>query len=201
MQTQRQEERLPKVGVNSRPQLALTNFTRLSREALLEILHHRNDPQIRRCMINTSPITTEEHLRFCASLKDDPKRLYLEARFEESFIGALDFQSIDRKLHTYEPGSYFLPTVPRYLCQDTCFAAALVALKLRLWYQHIRVKKDNEQALIFNTLLMGARIKTEDECFWYLENDALSPQRQAPLRSFQAIRSALAERCTLSIRL
>lgn len=49
--------------------ISFVNFTRLNEDELTEILAWRNRPAIRSKMANDSPITLENHLDFCHSLK------------------------------------------------------------------------------------------------------------------------------------
>ena len=71
------------------------NFTLLSRDELLMVLARRNHPEIRRWMIHDQPITPEEHLSFCARLKEHPERLILLVECDGQPISVLSFTAAD----------------------------------------------------------------------------------------------------------
>lgn len=89
-----------------RDKLAFVNFTLLSQDLLLEILSHRNAPEIRSQMRNSDPISAEDHLRFCAGLKHSKSKFYFAVFLNDILIGVLDYRLLDAKDRIYESGAY-----------------------------------------------------------------------------------------------
>src|SRR5574344_351431 len=156
----------------SKPVLTFRNFTKLPQKDLLYILEKRNSPDIRNKMTNTTIISRENHLSFCKSLRNNPTKLYFAVYLNNAIIGVIDFQNINYDKHTYEPGSYFFDS-PSIVRSHAVSASGFVRLEKKLYYPQIVVKKDNIQALLFNTMKMGAQIESEDENYYYLKSSVL----------------------------
>ena len=62
--------------------IVATNFTELSQDQLLFILQRRNHPGVRRWMAHPEPIAVQDHLAYCASLKDRPETLLLYVSYD-----------------------------------------------------------------------------------------------------------------------
>ncbi len=159
--------------------LSFQNFTKLSDEALYEILEARNQPYIRKNMVNQDEISREEHLNFCRSLNDRQDCLYLRVSLDGKFIGVVDFTEIDNKTNKYVPGNYCLndqetEKIWTYVCAETPF----ICIDRKLLYPKILVKKSNIKALMFNTMKLGCEVLSEDDEYYYLTNHWLSPQKR-----------------------
>lgn len=63
------------------------NFTELSAEESQDVLTQRNDEFVRRWMTNDCLISSEEHMRFIASLKNAKDKLYLRVERCGQFVG------------------------------------------------------------------------------------------------------------------
>ena len=164
-----------------RDKLAFVNFTHLSQDLLLEILSHRNAPEIRSQMRNSDPISAEDHLRFCAGLKHSKSKFYFAVFLNDILIGVLDYRLLDAKDRIYESGAYFFDK-PSIVRVHAVLAAARVCVHYDLRLCKIAVKKDNIQALLFNTMKLGFEIETEDNDYYYLQQPELnlsSPQCRA----------------------
>lgn len=154
------------------------NFTKLDSNVLKEILVHRNSDRIRKNMVSTELISEESHLNFCHNLKKDKNNLYFLVRDEQELIGVVDFKNIDHIRHTYEPGGYCIshnsdfPNLWGYVLSASTF----ICLKFKLYFPKILVKKDNHQALLFNTMKMGCILTDEDNEYYYLSNNYLDPK-------------------------
>ncbi|MBQ9275851.1 MAG: hypothetical protein IJ228_13685 [Succinivibrio sp.] len=157
-----------------KPVLKYTNFTRLSEERLLFILQRRNEPAVRSRMINTAEIGVEEHLRFCASLREDKSRLYLLVSLDDWPKGVIDMTNIDYAAHTYEGGSYFFEHEGNF-SSDAVKGCALVNLRLGLYYPTLYIRKNNVQALMFSMMKLKQELVGEDEEFYRLTNTYLDP--------------------------
>ncbi len=157
--------------------MSFVNFTKLGETELMEILSARNETSIRGKMINDQVIAPEEHLRFCASLRERQDCLYLRVGLDERFIGVVDFQDINDQDHSYEPGGYCVlpPGSDDDIWKYVCAASTFVCLERKLYFPRIRVRKDNFQALIFNTMKLGCKLVSEDSLYYHLTNDWLDP--------------------------
>lgn len=165
----------------SKQKIKYINFYKLSDEELKIILNERNSQRIREKMLNQNIISEDEHLSFCRSLENDKSKIYAEILLDDNFIGVVDAQSIDFSSGTYEPGSYFKENISEMVIRSALTGFCLFFLKNKLFYPHIRVRKDNLQALLFNTMKCEATIVSEDENVYYLTNDFLNPK----IRSFE----------------
>lgn len=148
------------------------NFIHLDESELLFVLEKRNSDEIRNKMTNTDIISVEDHLKFCNSLKNDSTRLYYLIYLDDEPVGVADFQDINNENHTYEPGMYFFSEQSNQRTYIT-YALGYIRCMYKLYYPFIRVRKDNPQALFFNTMKMGAKLEREDEDFYYLSEEKI----------------------------
>ena len=94
--------------------------------------------------------------------------------------GVADFQNINYENHTYEPGIYFVND-NSIIRSHITVALLQVRLHYRLYNPVIRVRKDNLQALIFNTMKMGAKVEREDDEFYYLSGSRINVNNEKEL--------------------
>ena len=73
--------------------IVATNFTELSEEQLLFILQRRNHPEVRRWMAHPEPIADQDHLAYCATLKERPESLLLYVTYDDAPACVLSYKS------------------------------------------------------------------------------------------------------------
>ncbi len=91
-------------------QTGLINFTQLTKKQKLDILEWRNNPSIRRWMLDKEPIEPKDHLSFIDSLKNRSDRLYFLVKTREEPIGVIDFTQIDKNKKCAHIGLYTKPS-------------------------------------------------------------------------------------------
>ena len=160
--------------------IKFVNFTHLGKSDLIRILEKRNSDEIRSKMVNRAPIPLESHLKFCEHLKKDNSKLYFAIYVDSVLAGVADFQNINYENHTYEPGIYFVND-NSIIRSHITVALLQVRLHYRLYNPVIRVRKDNLQALIFNTMKMGAKVEREDDEFYYLSGSRINVNNEKEL--------------------
>lgn len=167
-------------------EIRFVNFTNLCEDDLLYILSQRNSPKIRSAMTNQQIITKEEHLQFCRALPSDESKLYFLILVDGIKCGVLDYQNIDIEKHTYEPGCYFFDECDLKLRTSILYASVFIRIKFKLFFPTIRVRKENTQALIFNTMKMGCTIYREDDEFYYLKNPSEPSSENELIQAFES---------------
>ncbi len=178
--------------------LSFINFTKLKDDELLEILKLRNSEYIRHKMLSSKKISLEEHLSFCHSLRSDSSRLYLKVLLNNNFIGVIDFQNIDEHSHSYIPGDYFVnDECYKNIAYYAILASTIICIDKKYYYPKISVKKDNLQALIFNTMKFSNYITGENEDCYFLTNDSLNPDKVDLSKLREAIISELTKQFEL----
>ena len=75
--------------------IVATNFTELSEEQLLFILQRRNHPEVRRWMAHPEPIADQDHLAYCATLKERPESLLLYVTYDDAPACVLSYKAHD----------------------------------------------------------------------------------------------------------
>ena len=142
-------------------QLSFTNYTKLTKDLLLKILKMRNDPNIRMKMTEQHEISEEEHLKFCASLKERKDCLYLLISYDHIPCGTVTIKKIDLKKQSAELGIYVIKEFAHY-SQDFSLALEIIYKKLNILHCYCYVRKENMQALLYNLLKLKAEIIGED---------------------------------------
>lgn len=71
------------------------NFTDLTEQDTDEVLHGRNDPEVRRWMTSDRVISAEEHNSFVKRLKCSSTQLYLRVDINEHFLGVYSLNEIN----------------------------------------------------------------------------------------------------------
>ena len=150
--------------------LVARNFTLLSQDELIVIWQRRNHPDVRKCMVHTEPITLEDHLRFCASLKDRPEQLMLFVQYDGQPAFVQTFHATDSSWqHIADSGSYAFDPAP---CSCSVFAKAL-ALRLialrGIQSSQVKIKNDNELAIFTNQYYFGLTIDSRDDEYTYMK--------------------------------
>ncbi|MBT5935836.1 UDP-4-amino-4,6-dideoxy-N-acetyl-beta-L-altrosamine N-acetyltransferase [Sulfurimonas sp.] len=75
----------------------LLNFTQLSKQEL-EMTHNwRNTKSVQKFMLNPLDISLKSHLDFVSSLNNRDDKLYFLVKYENNYIGVIDFTQIKGK--------------------------------------------------------------------------------------------------------
>ncbi len=147
--------------------LLFVNFINISKDIALQILEHRNAPEIREQMINSKSISLEDHLNFLEKLKHSKNLFYYAIFFNEKLIGVIDYVLLDEHARTYSPGYYFFDE-PSIVRTHAVLAASYILQQRELLHPQVVIKKSNLQSLLFNTMKCGMKIEREDEEYYYL---------------------------------
>lgn len=150
--------------------LRLSNFTQLSEAELLMILERRNQPEVRQWMTNSEPIAPEDHLRFCARLKEQPDTLMLFAEFNGQPASVISFHAQDPSWHEIADfGCYaFYPQVDSAITIEHLALLHLVAQR-GVKRCHCKVKANNRLAELLVTQVLGAHEVARAADYTYFE--------------------------------
>lgn len=77
------------------------------------MLNWRNEPRIRNNMYTRKEITGEEHLQWWSTVKSNDKNCYLMYELDETPLGIIGFNSIDRVNRNSSWAFYSSPEAPR----------------------------------------------------------------------------------------
>lgn len=158
-----------------RNSIIFKNFKYLSEKEIELVYFQRNKPEIRQYMSNSEPFSYSDHKKFLEGLKTRNNSLYYLVKFNDLPVAVFCYTDIVKSDHTYETGCYFFNDDPSIRYEVT-LSSVEVQLKHELYYPKIRVKKNNQQALIFNIMKMDCHILSEDSEFYYLKrNEDLNP--------------------------
>lgn len=144
--------------------IVFKNFISLNQIEKKEILELRNKEYIRENMINSEPISLENHLLFIESLKENKNKKYFALFKEDEFLGSMNFIKED----ILSWGLYFQNEINPIL--KTCSTYIFLEYIFENLDEEINsfVKKSNFQALNFNKNF-GFTKTDEDEEFIYLK--------------------------------
>ena len=156
---------------NATHHILARNFTLLNEEELLMILERRNHPDVRKWMVQSDPITPEEHLRYCASLKNRPERLQLFVEFDSKPACVISYKATDSSWHELaDNGIYaFDPEPCSSSLLSNIIAYQLFAIR-GVKVSNIMVRNENEIAIFVNQYYHGFRIVAHDEHFTYMRS-------------------------------
>lgn len=180
--------------------LSFVNFAYLTEDVLLEILEHRNAPEIRMQMRNTEIISREDHLRFCKGLKDSNTRFYYAIYHNDKLIGVIDYKLLDEVNRTYESGSYFFDE-PSVVRTHANLAGIYICLEKKLYIPKNIVRKNNIQSLLFNTMKLGMSIESEDEEYYHLSAPSLEQNSKESKDNYTKVMNKLHDRYELTFKL
>ncbi len=142
--------------------ISFVNYARLSEAELLAVLEMRNRPEIRSRMNNCEPIAPEEHLKFCANLKERKDRFYYLVRIDGVNAGSFDYIDIDPIEHTCKTGTYILDKFSRYSAAVNMLADRLL-IRHGILKTYSNVLKSNEKSVLFNLIKIKGTVTGEDE--------------------------------------
>lgn len=158
-------------------QFVFTNFTKLNKETLLEILKWRNSEEISQYML-TKHIGEANHLKFCESLKDRPLDKYIYITLNGQPYGVY---SIHFKDETYKE----IADLGGYSCGNAKIPFNTISSVLVCYYKeqhnieqvHFKIKSDNIRQ-IWAIILRCPSIEykeTEDFCYFKLASSNYAP--------------------------
>ena len=157
------------------PKLSIVDFSYLDKTQLLEILSLRNSDYVRNRMATSDEILEDTHLLFCKNLKQRTDALFCGVYLEDKLVGVIDLKGIDLKSKSYESGCYFCKN-SKNITYFANLAAFIIAKDIGLTKATCYVKKDNIQAVLFNTMKLRYRTTKETDEFYYFEKDLDTPK-------------------------
>lgn len=154
------------------------NFTLLSEKELLMILDRRNHPDVRKCMVHTNPIATEEHLRYCASLKERSDILQLLVEFDGIPACVLTFKATDDSWQEIaDCGIYAFDPEP---CSSSILSniigCQLIANR-GVKVSSLKVRNDNEMAIFANQYYHDFHVVRKDAEYTYMTAKLAQPSK------------------------
>lgn len=157
---------------NATHHILVRNFTLLSEDELLMILERRNHPDIRRRMVQTDPITPEDHLRYCASLRDHPETLQLLVEFDGKPASVLSYKALDSSWQEVSDcGIYAFDPEP---CTSSILSSVVggkLVIERNIKVMSIKVKNDNEIAIFTNQYYYDFHVVKKDLEFTYMSKN------------------------------
>lgn len=157
------------------PKLSIVDFSYLDKTKLLEILALRNSDYVREKMASSEEILEDTHLLFCENLKQRTDVLFCGVYLEDKLVGVIDLKKIDFQSKSYESGCYFCKD-PKNITYFSNLAAFIIAKEIGLNKATCYVKKDNIQAVLFNTMKLRYKTTKETDDFYFFEKDLASPK-------------------------
>jgi RimJ/RimL family protein N-acetyltransferase len=82
------------VNVPVSPLYTFKNFTALTEQESDEVLHGRNDPEVRRWMTSDRVISAEDHRRFMSGLRGNPHAAYVRIERAGFFAGVYSLNDL-----------------------------------------------------------------------------------------------------------
>lgn len=82
------------MNVSVSPLYTFKNFTDLTEQESDEVLHGRNDPEVRRWMTSDRVISADDHRRFINGLKDNPFIFYVRIERAGRFAGVYSLNDL-----------------------------------------------------------------------------------------------------------
>ena len=152
------------------PKLSIVDFSYLDKTKLLEILALRNSDYVREKMASSEEILEDTHLLFCETLKQRTDVLFCGVYLENKLVGVIDLKEIDLNSKSYESGCYFCKD-SKNITYFAILAAFIIANEIGLTKATCYVKKDNIQAVLFNTMKLRYKTTKETDVFYYFEKD------------------------------
>lgn len=146
------------------------NFTKLTKEELLQILEWRNSDNIRQEMTHQEVISQDEHLKFCKKLKKRTDCVMCRIDWNNEPYGVITVSKLNNFKHSAEIGTYFIKhdlNIPA-ICM---VYAGYLYQRLNLKEINFYTKKSNVKAIMFNLLKQGGKIVKEDEDYVFFKKD------------------------------
>lgn len=157
------------------PKLSIVDFSYLDKTQILEILSLRNSDYVREKMASSDVILEDTHFLFCENLKQRNDALFCGVYLENKLVGVIDLKAIDLNTKTYESGCYFCKD-SKNITYFANLAAFIIAKEIGLTKANCYVKKDNIQAVLFNTMKLRYKTTKETDEFYYFEKDLDTPK-------------------------
>ena len=144
--------------------IVFKNFIFLNDIEKKDILELRNKEYVRENMINSEPISLENHILFIESLKENKNKTYFAIFFDNQLIGSLNITKNEELiwgLYFKEEANPIIKSCVTYLFLDFIFSKFSEDVN-----SFVKIK--NIQALNFNKNF-GFEIFKEDEEYFYLK--------------------------------
>ena len=162
--------------MSNKVKVTFENFTRLDRETLEMIYKWRTSEEISQCMENQGKFSIEDHLKFCASLKDRKDKLYYLIKFDGVPCGVYDYVDIDDKNKVAVPGNYMIGNYQKY-AYVVCFLQNYILKKHGIKTVKFYVLKSNVKALLFQVVKLKHQILFEDKDKYYFQELSFDPEK------------------------
>lgn len=129
-------------------ELIATNFNKLTKLDLLEILDARNHPNTRSWFFTKHIISREEHFAFINKLASSKTALYFHVSQNEEFVGVVSFTKIDWKKKTAYFGIYAnLIKRVQFAGEKLIAAAEFIIRRMNLVLICLQVESNNNKAI------------------------------------------------------
>lgn len=141
-----------------------TSFINLQKNALMEILAWRNNPNTRSFSLNKSEITQDEHMKFVKSLFTSLEKYYWVISKNERRLGVIELHDINFEKSEAFWGYYLNP---KYLGSGKGFELQFYALKIAFQYFNLKqlfaiVSRENSESMKMQSLY-GFTIFSEND--------------------------------------
>ena len=152
--------------------ILFTDFIYLGQQDLLYILKQRNSDYVRCTMDNEQTIGTDEHLRFCARLKERSDLKYFYITVDDEPFGVCDFKAKVSDWSEAEGGNYTFGDQALSMEKVNAIAILWMCENIGLKRMCARIKNNNKRALLplYLKPKPGLRIIKKDERYTYTQN-------------------------------
>ncbi len=152
----------------AKDKIIFVNFTKLNCQELEMIYKWRTSDSISKYMETSADFTLDSHLKFCESLKQCEDKRYYLVKLNDVPFGVFDFVKIDLEKKNAEVGIYTIEEYRKFTPLISYYQL-FIGLKLGLKSTNFYVKKDNIKAVLYNTVKLKHKIKSEDEQNYYFD--------------------------------
>lgn len=161
---------------NTTHRILARNFTLLSENEQLMILERRNNPDVRKWMVHTDPISPEEHLRYCASLKNRLDMLQLLVEFDGTPACVLSFKASDNSWHELaDSGIYAFDPTPCASSILSNIISCMLIIERGIKVCNTIVKNENEIAIFANQYYHNYHVIKKDDKFTFMSANTKEP--------------------------
>ncbi|MDT3664132.1 MAG: hypothetical protein ROM54_11580 [Anaerobiospirillum sp.] len=163
-----------------------TDFIYLEQPDLLYILEQRNSDYVRCTMDNDQIIEPEEHLRFCARLKERSDLKYFYIIVDDQPFGVCDFRATQDDWSEAEDGYYTFGDQALSMEKVCSIAILWLCENFKLHSMRARIKNDNKRALlpVYLKPHPNLRILDKDEHYTYIQTRFELEQWRTYVHSF-----------------
>lgn len=166
--------------------MVIRNFTKLSTQALLYVLHYRNSDAIRYNMVSDKKINKNAHLAFCRSLANKSDKLYLLSSFDGKPMSVASLHATQDWSKIIDYGMYALGTnTPERNAVDDCripvYAIDRIIMAHLILSRGVKsvdfmFKNTNPKSLYVNLKKHGTQIISQGESYTHTHLECYQSQ-------------------------